>query len=436
MQIDIQLQEQFLGFLGKARYKVAKSGRGSGKSFSAVDALIILALQYTLKILCCRQFQNSISDSSYALLEERIEAHGLEAYFTIYRDKIVCNQTGTLFLFKGLERNIASVKSIPNVSICFVEEAEAIKQESWDTLLPTLREDGTEIWVNFNPQLPTDPTAKLFLGENPPPNMILMSANYDENRYLSPAMLREIEHMRKTDYQRYLHVYRGEFMDTGEQKMYPLALVQDAINRPTLDNGAEEIVGALDVARFGSDRSVLRLKQGSKILDKVQWVKQSIPDLCRMVVEEVYKKEITTLIVDSAGVGGGAYDLLVEMIDSFCEVLEFNGSYKADDAHYANARAETYARAKDFLREGSIPSDAPLIKELLTIEYKFNKKNQLQIEDKAEMKKRLGSSPDEADAFTMLFYSKSRMNRRKMYEHYGVSGKRGMYDRPRRAWRA
>ncbi len=435
MQVDIQIPRQFQGWLGKARYKVGKSGRGSGKSFSAVDALLILSLQYSLKILCCRQFQNSISDSSYALLVERIEVHGLQDLFTVYRDRIICNQTNSLFLFRGLERNIASVKSIPNISICFIEEAEAVKEDSWEVLIPTLREEGTEIWINFNPQLPTDPTARLLMGDSAPTDMIMMEANYDENEFLSEAMKLEIAHMRKTDYQRYLHVYRGEFMDTGEQKLYPLALVQDAINRPTLDNCKEPVVGALDVARYGSDRSVLRLKQGDKILDKVQWVKTGIPELCRAVVEEIYRREITVLVVDSAGVGGGAFDLLVEMVDSFCDVQEFNGSYKADDAHYANARAETYARAKDFLKEGSLPQDTALIRELLTIEYKFNKKNQLQIEDKAEMKKRLGSSPDEADAFTMLFYTKARKNRRKMYEHYGVSGKRGMYDRPRKKWR-
>jgi hypothetical protein len=129
--------------------------------------------------------------------------------------------------------------------------------------------------------------------------------------------------------------------------------------------------------------------------------------------------------------GAGAFDILNDKVGKICEVVEFNGSYRADDHHYANARAETYGKMKNWLRTGCLPPDRDLIKELMSIEYNFNNKNQIQLESKKEMKKRLKCSPDKADAVTMLFFSHKLPNRSKKFKHFGTSGKKGMYA-PRR----
>jgi phage terminase large subunit len=89
------------------------------------------------------------------------------------------------------------------------EEAQSISQVSWETLIPTIRKAGSEIWVSFNPLLADDPTTKLFLTDAPPPGAYVRKVNFDENPYFPEALRRQMEWDRKNDYENYLHVWEG-----------------------------------------------------------------------------------------------------------------------------------------------------------------------------------------------------------------------------------
>jgi phage terminase large subunit len=405
--VQMEALPQYRGFWGKHRYKVAVSGRASGKSVAAAQALLTLSMRYQIKILCCRQYQNSISDSSYAQLIDLIEMYGLDNEFEILRDKIICLRTGSSFIFKGLERNIRSIKSVANVNITWVEEAETVSQESWDVLIPTvMRAKGSEMWVCFNPRLPTDPTALLFLGEHPPEGMHLMRSNYNTNKYISKDMLKDILHMKEHDYKRYLHVYEGQFEDVGDSKLFPYELLKESVNRTPIHEDVPAIA-ALDVARFGDDRSVLCVRQGNRITSLQSWQGLDLMTLARAVSNVLMNEGIKTLVVDGVGVGAGSVDIFKSIIGNVCRIIEFNGGYKANDNHFINARVETYHLAKKWLSVGQLPNNDSLIKELSSIEYKFNNKHQLQLESKKELKQRIGVSPDYSDAFTMTFFIKA-----------------------------
>lgn len=194
--------------LGKYRWKILYGGRGSGKSWSICEALVFLSTLADIRILCVREVQNSIKDSSYQLLVDTVSRLGLEGDFRITNDSIENKRTGARFFFKGLHNNQA-LKSTEGVDICWVEEAQTVSEESWRVLIPTIRKTGSEIWVSMNPNLPGDPSTKRFV-DSTPPGAFKIKLNYDQNPYFKGSPLEaEMEYMKRVDYTGYLHVWEG-----------------------------------------------------------------------------------------------------------------------------------------------------------------------------------------------------------------------------------
>ena len=190
------------------RYKVFYGGRSSGKSWAIAEALIQLSDLGKVRILCCREIQNSIRDSSYQLLKDTAYRLGLESHFKFLDSEIRNEITGSRFIFKGLLRNDQSIKSTEGIDFCWCEESQTISETSWQTLIPTIRKEGSEIWVSFNPLQTDDPTTKRFI-ESPPPGAYVRKVNYDENPYFTDEMRAEMEYDKRTDYEKYLHIWEG-----------------------------------------------------------------------------------------------------------------------------------------------------------------------------------------------------------------------------------
>ena len=119
-----------------------------------------------VRILCAREFQNSIAESVHHLLQSQIAAIGLESFYEVQND-LIRGANGSEFLFAGLRNNITRIKSFEGIDRVWVEEAQTVSKSSWDTLIPTIRKDGSEIWVTYNPELETDETHQRFV-VNPP----------------------------------------------------------------------------------------------------------------------------------------------------------------------------------------------------------------------------------------------------------------------------
>lgn len=114
----------FEPFIEAHRYKVAKGGRGSGKSWAIARLLVEAARRQPVRILCARELQNSISDSVIRLLEDTIEREGYSAEFEIQRSMIRHLGTNAEFMFYGIKNNPTKIKSLEGIDICWVEEAE------------------------------------------------------------------------------------------------------------------------------------------------------------------------------------------------------------------------------------------------------------------------------------------------------------------------
>ncbi len=195
------------------RYKVLYGGRGSGKSHQVARALIVMATQKPLRILCTRELQKSIKDSVLKLLADIIIEHNLEHLFQIQTTTIRC-MNGSEFIFAGLRNNPTEIKSMEGVDIVWCEEAANITKESWDLLIPTIRKDNSEIWVTFNPRFETDATFQRFI-LNTPDNCILKKFNYTDNPFFNNTLREEMELCKKLLYEDYLHIWEGELMSMG-----------------------------------------------------------------------------------------------------------------------------------------------------------------------------------------------------------------------------
>lgn len=190
------------------RYRVLYGGRGSGKSWGVAEALILHAAFEPSRILCCREVQNSIKDSVHKLLVDTIDRLGYRRFFRITRESIrgVC---GSEFIFKGLKHSIQDVKSTEGITTCWVEEAQTVSEESWEVLIPTIRAEGSEIWVTFNPNEESDPTYQRFV-VNPPDKCISALVNYTHNPHFPEVLKTEMEFMKRVDYETYLNVWEGK----------------------------------------------------------------------------------------------------------------------------------------------------------------------------------------------------------------------------------
>lgn len=208
-KIKITLPEKckFL-IIENSRYKVLVGGRGSAKSESIGRALIIKSMQKKIRILCARQVQASIADSVHRMLCDIIELSGLSQYFKITRDSIICTLTGSDFFFCGIKQNVTEIKSTKGVNICWVEEAQNVTDESWDILIPTIREPDSEIWVSFNPDKKTDATYQRFV-VNKPDNCITVEMNYVDNPFFPDVLREEMEFCKKLNCPKYEHIWLG-----------------------------------------------------------------------------------------------------------------------------------------------------------------------------------------------------------------------------------
>lgn len=173
--------------LRPARFKVYYGGRGGLKSWSFAEALVRLADEARIRVLCAREYQISIGDSVHKLLSDTITRLGLPSRFRVY-EKSIRAHTGAEFIFAGLHNNTLEIKSKEGIDICWVEEGQSVTRESWGILIPTIRKAGSEIWVSFNTQDVTDATYQLFVA-HPRPASIVHHINYDQNPFFAGTEL-------------------------------------------------------------------------------------------------------------------------------------------------------------------------------------------------------------------------------------------------------
>lgn len=236
VSVDAAFPEKLAFLFRPARYKVAYGGRGGAKSWGFARALLIEGTRRQIRVLCARELQNSIQDSVHRLLSEQIEALGLSAFYGVTKTGIV-GANGTDFIFSGIRSNVTKVKSMEGVDICWVEEAEKVSEDSWEVLIPTIRKEGSEIWVSFNPNEETDPTYQRFV-LHPPAGAAVVKIGHRDNPWFPDVLRKEMEYLYRVDPEAAAHVWGGECRNMGDaQVLRGRYRVEDFTPKPELWSG-------------------------------------------------------------------------------------------------------------------------------------------------------------------------------------------------------
>lgn len=216
---DIQIPAKMVPVLFEPhRYKVFKGGRGSAKSWGVARGLLALTLSKPLRVLCTREVQKSIADSSYKLLADQIRMLGLESEFEVLKSEIR-GRNGSEFIFRGLGNMTAeSIKSMEGVDIVWAEEAHTISDRSWELLIPTIRKEGSEVWVTYNPDSPEDPVDRRFV-QNPPPGCAVVAMNWNDNPWFPSVLKTEKDYLYSVDPETAEHVWAGAYRRVSDAQI-------------------------------------------------------------------------------------------------------------------------------------------------------------------------------------------------------------------------
>lgn len=192
------------------RYKVYYGGRGGAKSWAFAQALLAMGLSRPIRVLCARELQKSIKDSVHKLLSDVIKsAPEFDAHYDAQAQSIK-GKNGTEFSFSGLKHNATEIKSFEGVDYVWVEEAQAVSDNSWEILVPTIRKEGSEIWICFNPKNPTDPTWRRFV-QRKRFNAIVKKVNWRDNPFFPKVLNDERLDDKENAPDAYEHIWEGEF---------------------------------------------------------------------------------------------------------------------------------------------------------------------------------------------------------------------------------
>lgn len=239
---QIDFPEPFQALFAPARYKVYYGGRGGAKTWNFARALLLLGMQRPLRVLCAREYQNSIAESVHKTLSDQIDAMGLNGEYEVLqkviRGRPGTDAEGTEFFFEGIKTNTSRIKSYEGIDVCWIEEANNVSKASWQVIIPTIRKPGSEIWISFNPELEEDETYKRFV-LNPPSNSVVKKVNWRDNPWFPEVLRDEMLELKERDYDAYLNVWEGHCVQVVEGAVYAKelrdALAQDRFTRVPYD---------------------------------------------------------------------------------------------------------------------------------------------------------------------------------------------------------
>jgi phage terminase large subunit len=430
----------------KADVKVLKGGRASSKTWDTAGFAIYLASRYKLKFLCMRQYQNRIEDSVYAVLKIQISRFGLDDEFIIQKNSIVHKLTGSSFHFYGIHRHITEIKGFEGADIGWIEEGEGLTNEQWQVIEPTLRKEGAEAWVLYNPYLVTDFVESF--KHDPVKGIIVRHINYDENPFLSETMLRKIKRLKESDHEEYCHIYLGRPLTNDDSVIIKRSWIEAAIDahiKLGIEAKGKRRLG-FDVADDGGDRNSMVGAIGIVNFFCENW--KGAEDELLMSCTKAYNKAVSfeaCIDYDSIGVGAAAGSKFQDLNDkrkeeglagrvNFSKFIAGAKVKNPDDYYiytedekvtnkdfFANLKAQAWWLVADRFRNtynavmknekfqehelisisSSVNNLSDLVTQLSTPKRKFDKFGRVQVESKDQLKDRHVKSPNDADAFIM-----------------------------------
>ncbi|HDL5133642.1 TPA: PBSX family phage terminase large subunit [Mannheimia haemolytica] len=227
MKAQIELPPKLLPVFAKDyRYKGAYGGRGSGKTRAFAKMSAVSAYKRAMRgesgvILCGREFMNSLEESSLEEVKQAIKSEPFLANFFDVGEKYVRTKDGRIsYVFSGLRHNLDSIKSKARILIAWIDEAETVSETAWRKLIPTVRENNSEIWVTWNPENRGSATDTRFR-QNPPENSCIIEMSYQDNPWFPDVLEQErLNDKQRLDDATYRWIWEGAYLEASEAQIF------------------------------------------------------------------------------------------------------------------------------------------------------------------------------------------------------------------------
>lgn len=393
-------------FRNPKRIKVAYGGRGAGaKSWSVASLLVQRAHARKVNVLCTREIQLSLEESVHRLIANTVERLHYTGW-DITRE-FIRSPRGSMFHFRGMKdlRSALAIKGLEDIDIVWFEEASGASNDSLDILLPTIRKEGSELWFTFNREEEMDPVYERFVKNKRDDAIVVwLEPGKKDNPWWTAELEREMQEDYKRDPDQAEHIWGGQPRKQGLNAVMSRTAIRGAMDRDIEPEGAYEI--GVDVARFGDDLTVMYKRHGLKVIDKREFAGQDTQRTAMVAWEFAGYEPSMHIKVDDTGVGGGVTDRLNEL-GAHVIPVNFGGAPHNKDM-YTSVADEMWFEFP--VNEADIPDDPTLMQELAGRQYDYDNKGRRRIEPKKEFKKRIGHSPDHADALLLTFYNAVRYN--------------------------
>jgi predicted phage terminase large subunit-like protein len=207
--LRLEIPARMMPFLTeRRRHKIARGGRGSGKSWSIARILATKGYAEPIRWLCAREVQKSIKESSHRLLADTIQAMGLGGFYDV-QQTVIKGANGTEFAFAGLQDHTAdSIKSYEGFDGAWVEEAHTVSERSAQILIPTIRKPGSELWWSYNPENEDDFVHGM--AEQPDADTLVVTINWRDNPWFPLELERERVKLAALNPDLAAHVWEGQ----------------------------------------------------------------------------------------------------------------------------------------------------------------------------------------------------------------------------------
>lgn len=274
--IEVEIPEKVLdafvaddGEWRKSFYKILHGGRGSAKSETLCRLAIGKARSSIGRCMCGRQYMNSIKDSIHQTLIDVAEDMRVHNEFKITDRSLVHKTTGFDFLYKGFQRDIASIKSTKGLTLALVDEANAVTKHAWQVLEPTMRgSNDAEIWAAYNPENEEDPIHQMGV-VHPRTDAIIVELNWRDNARFPQVLERLRQYALKTDPDAYDWIWEGLTRKISDAQVFKNRWSVETFDEP---DGVQPFYG-LD---FGFSQ------------DPTAGTRNFIHDDCLYITDEVY----------------------------------------------------------------------------------------------------------------------------------------------------
>lgn len=294
-----------------------------------------------------------------------------------------------------------------------IDEAAGVDAPIWEAMDAILTSHGARLLTIGNP---TEPSGRFFDSfSSPLYNKIHISAfdtpNFKSKKILYPALItpKWVDERRMEwgeDSPAYSARVLGEFPLLGDDTMIPLGWVLRAKERPTTSLLEDKCYMAIDVARFGSDDSVIAVRRGHSLVRKDVYHGVDVHKLSKLAQLTAEEECPEWVRVDAVGIGAGVADNLRAWGVNAIDYIAQGRAWEPDK--FVNKRTESWYNVRERFRKDTINlpvGDDVLIGQLTSVKYDFDAQGRYRLEAKERLKDRGLSSPDQADAIVMLFES-------------------------------